>query len=132
VDDNRAIAVPCYAPTHTFVEKLQTISTKYRRLGGSTEFPANFLRHYYDVYCLLGLPEVQDFLRQPAYALRKAERFRSGDEQVIAKNPAFILSDAAERQRFALEWRKTAALYYQGQPKFDELLTRIHHHIKAM
>ena len=132
VDDNRAIAVPCYAPTHTFVEKLQTISTKYRRLGGSTEFPANFLRHYYDVYCLLGLPEVQDFLRQPAYALRKAERFRSGDEQVIAKNPALILSDAAERQRFALEWRKTAALYYQGQPKFDELLTRIHHHIKAM
>jgi len=27
VMDNRAIDVPCYAPTHTFVEKLQTIST---------------------------------------------------------------------------------------------------------
>ena len=28
VFDNRAVGVPCYAPTHTFVEKLQTISTK--------------------------------------------------------------------------------------------------------
>src|SRR3546814_14159979 len=55
--DNRAMAVPCYAPTHTFVEKLQTISTKYRRLDDSKAFPANFLRHYYDVYCLLGLEE---------------------------------------------------------------------------
>lgn len=54
VVDNRATAVPCYAPTHTFVEKLQTISTKYRRLGEMQAFPANFLRHYYDVYCLLG------------------------------------------------------------------------------
>src|SRR3546814_1021820 len=60
--DNRAMAVPCYAPTHTFVEKLQTISTKYRRLDDSKAFPANFLRHYYDVYCLLGLEEVQAFM----------------------------------------------------------------------
>lgn len=30
VTDNRALDVPCYAPTYTFVEKLQTISTKYR------------------------------------------------------------------------------------------------------
>ena len=50
VFDNRAKNVPCYAPTHTFVEKLQTISTKYRRLLKAQAFPANFLRHYYDVY----------------------------------------------------------------------------------
>jgi len=38
VADNRAVDVPCYAPTHTFVEKLQTISTKYRKLGEAQGF----------------------------------------------------------------------------------------------
>lgn len=132
VFDNRAVAVPCYAPTHTFVEKLQTISTKYRRLDEAQAFPGNFLRHYYDVYCLLGLKEVQAFMGENAYRERKAQRFRSGDEQVIARNPAFVLGDSAQRARFALEYRKTQALYYQGQPDFDALVARIHQYIDAM
>ena len=132
VGDNRAVAVPCYAPTHTFVEKLQTISTKYRRLDEAQAFPANFLRHYYDVYCLLGLEEVQAFMRTPAYQARKAQRFRTGDEQAIARNPAFVLADTEQRQRFAQEYRKTAALYYQGQPDFEVLVERIHQHIDVM
>ena len=130
--DNRAIDVLCYAPTHTFVEKLQTISTKYRRLGESQTFPANFLRHYYDVYCLLELEEVQDFMTQPAYQQRKAQRFRKEDELVIRNNPAFLLEDAAQRKRFATEYRKTQALYYQGQPDFEALMARIHQNISAM
>ena len=132
VGDNRAVAVPCYAPTHTFVEKLQTISTKYRRLDETQAFPANFLRHYYDVYCLLGLEEVRTFMNTPAYQERKSQRFRTGDEQVIARNPAFLLADAEQRQRFAQEYRRTAALYYQGQPDFDVLVDRIHQHIELM
>ena len=132
VFDNRAVDVPCYAPTHTFVEKLQTISTKYRRLDETQEFPGNFLRHYYDVYCLLGLEEVQAFMREPAYQERKTQRFRTGDELVIAKNPAFVLDDSVERERFAHEYRKTAALYYQGQPDFEALMARIHQYIDAM
>lgn len=130
--DNRAVAVPCYAPTHTFVEKLQTISTKYRRLDEAREFPANFLRHYYDVYCLLELEEVQSFMREAAYQERKAQRFRSGDELTISRNPAFVLADRAQRERFAREYRKTQALYYNGQPDFDALVARIHRHIDAM
>lgn len=132
VFDNRAVAVCCYAPTHTFVEKLQTISTKFRRLGEAQAFPGNFLRHYYDVYCLLGLEEVQSFMRKPAYRERKAQRFRRGDEQVIARNPAFVLADPAQRALFAREYRKTEALYYQGQPDFDALIARIHRHIEDM
>ena len=132
VGDNRAVAVPCYAPTHTFVEKLQTISTKYRRLDDTQSFPSNFLRHYYDVYCLLGLEEVRTFMNTPAYQERKSQRFRTGDEQVIAHNPAFVLAEAEQRQRFAQEYRRTAALYYQGQPDFDVLLDRIHQHIELM
>ena len=130
--DNRAVDVLCYAPTHTFVEKLQTISTKYRRLGETQTFPGNFLRHYYDVYCLLDLEEVQVFMREPAYQKRKLQRFRSEDELVIAKNPAFVLKDASERKRFAAEYRKTQALYFQGQPDFEAVLARIHEHISAM
>jgi len=130
--DNRAVNVPCYAPTHTFVEKLQTISTKYRRLDASRAFPANFLRHYYDVYCLLGMEEVQGFIGIPAYQQRKIERFRSGDELAISLNPAFVLADAAQCDRFAQEYRKTRALYYQGQPDFDLLLARIREHIHVL
>ena len=85
-----------------------------------------------DVYCLLDLQEVQDFMREPVYPERKAQRFHAGDEQVIAHNQAFILGDAVQRQRFAQEYRKTAALYYQGQPDFDALLARIRQHIEVM
>ena len=132
VIDNRAVDVLCYSPTHTFVEKLQTISTKYSRLPETQKFPCNFLRHYYDVYCLLDLIEVQDFMKEQAYQDRKLERFRSGDELVIAKNPAFTLKNSEQRDLFASEYKKSSALYYQGQPEFDQLLDRIGKHLKSM
>ena len=132
VFDNRATNVPCYAPTHTFVEKLQTISTKYRRLAEAQKFPGNFLRHYYDVYCLLEMQEVQEFMNKPAYQARKQQRFRTGDELVIANNPAFTLTDPAQRDLFAREYKKSSALYYQGQPDFDQLLGRIGKHLNSM
>src|SRR3546814_1106962 len=45
---NRAFDVPCYEPGYTLVEKLQTISTKFRRHLEDGSMPQNFLRHYYD------------------------------------------------------------------------------------
>lgn len=75
---------------------------------------------------------VQAFMRESAYQERKAQRFRSGDEQVIAQNPAFVLADPMQRELFAREYRKTQALYYQGQPDFGVLLARIHQHIGIM
>lgn len=74
----------------------------------------------------------KDFMREPAYEERKAQRFRIGDEQEVARNQAFVLGDAAQRERFALEYRKTQALYYQGQPDFDTLVARIHQYIDVM
>lgn len=130
--DNRAKDVRCYAATHTFVEKLQTISTKYRRIGEALDFPTNFLRHYYDVYCLLSMEEVHAFMNGPEYQNRKIQRFRSGDELVIAKNPAFTLENPGERQLFAREFKKTQALYYQGQPNFEDILNRIQASINLM
>jgi hypothetical protein len=130
--DNRAKEVRCYAATHTFVEKLQTISTKYRRLGETKIFPSNFLRHYYDVYCLLSMEAVQAFMRTPAYQERKIQRFRSGDEIMIARNPAFVLDKPNERELFSQEFKKTKALYYQGQPDFNHILGRIQDSIEIM
>lgn len=132
IQDNRAVDVPCYLPTYTFVEKLQTVSTKYRLQKAGDAFPANFMRHYYDIYSLLTLSEVQEFIGTPAYEARKIQRFRSGDELVAAKNPAFLLEDPDERARFAKEYQKTAALYYNGQPDLDDILSRIHQFIGKM
>ena len=71
-------------------------------------------------------------MKTSAYQERKVQRFRSGDELVIAKNPAFTLSDPVQRDLFAREYRKTSALYYQGQPEFDQLLARIKAHLNSM
>jgi hypothetical protein len=130
--DNRAFGVLCYEPSQTFVEKLQTLSTKYRGLPEMGRLPPNFLRHYYDVYCLLGQSDVLAFIGTPEYEARKRQRFRSADELVIARNPAFVLSDRSQRNAFAVEYARTAALYYQGQPTFEDILLRIHGHIHLL
>lgn len=130
--DNRAVDVLCYLPTYTFVEKLQTVSTKYRLQQSGEAFPANFMRHYYDIYCLLALPEVQEFIGTPAYEARKLQRFRNADEIVASRNPAFLLEDTEERVRFANEYQKTAALYYKGQPDLNDILGRIKRYIEKM
>jgi hypothetical protein len=132
VRDNRALDVLCYEPSHTFVEKLQTLSTKYRGLPETGRLPPNFLRHYYDVYCLLAQPDVLEFVGTQAYEARKRQRFRAADELVIARNPAFVLDDQSRRLVFAAEYARTAALYYQGQPSFEDILARIHAHIERL
>ncbi|MGH9810231.1 MAG: nucleotidyl transferase AbiEii/AbiGii toxin family protein, partial [Terriglobia bacterium] len=65
--DNRAKGVPCYDPGYTFVEKLQTVSTKFRQQQVSKESPVGFMRHYYDIYSLLQRPEVQKFIGTEEY-----------------------------------------------------------------
>jgi hypothetical protein len=67
--DNRAKAVACYDPGYTFVEKLQTVSTKFRLQQATKDRPIDFMRHYYDVYGLLQRPEVQTFIGTEAYRL---------------------------------------------------------------
>lgn len=125
ITDNRAVDVACYEPGYTLVEKLQTISTKFRRLHETGEMPQNFLRHYYDVYCLLGDPDVQRFIGTEGYLAHKDARFPQADEQNLTKNPAFLLADDALRAQFAAAYAVTGALYYREQPSFVSLLERI-------
>ncbi|MFC7050400.1 nucleotidyl transferase AbiEii/AbiGii toxin family protein [Emcibacter nanhaiensis] len=126
VTDNRARGVLCYHPGYTLIEKLQTISTKYRNQQESSRFPRNFMRHYYDVYALLQEPKVQDFIGTEAYHAHKAKRFRTADNPVIDENEAFLLSDPAIWQTYEQEYYKTPRLYYTEQPAFDAILSSIH------
>jgi hypothetical protein len=122
--DNRTKGIPCYDPGYTFVEKLQTISTKYRQQQKDKQFPPNFMRHYYDAYSLLERPEVQAFISTAGYTAHKDRRFRSLDDKKIANNEAFILSDLQTRKTYARAYAKTSALYYGSKPTFEQILER--------
>ncbi|WP_316168743.1 MULTISPECIES: nucleotidyl transferase AbiEii/AbiGii toxin family protein [unclassified Bradyrhizobium] len=123
--DNRAKAVPCYDPGYTFVEKLQTISTKFRKQQADKSDPVGFMRHYYDVYELLQRKEVQDFIGTDAYKEHKERRFRQGDNHDITKNEAFILSEAKTRALYSNAYARSSALYYAGKPSFEKILIEI-------
>lgn len=132
VTDNTACGIKCYRPEYTFVEKLQTVSTKYRQQQESGDFQKNFLRHYYDIYCLLGNPDVQEFIGTEQYTTHKKRRFRQQDEFEIARNKAFLFSDPVIRKQYQVEYEKTADLYYKGLIPFDSILQRIHQHIDRL
>jgi Nucleotidyl transferase AbiEii toxin, Type IV TA system len=120
--DNRAKGVPCYDPRYTFVEKLQTISTKFRQQQVSKESPIDFMRHYYDAYNLLRRNDVQDFIGTEAYKAHKKKRFRPGDNPNITQNQAFILADPATRELYAKAYAESSSLYFGKKPTFDETL----------
>lgn len=125
VIDNRAKAVACYDPGYTLVEKLQTISTKFRRQQETGTFPVNFMRHYYDVYSLLQRSEIQPFIGTGDYQAHKAKRFPKADNPDIAEIQAFILSDPETRAVYERAYAETSALYYKEKPPFGEILKTI-------
>lgn len=127
VIDNRAIGIACYHPGYTFVEKLQTIATKFRQERETGEERQNLMRQYYDVYSLLGHKQVQNFIGSEEYQKHKVVRFPKIDYNVpITENEAFLLTDNALRKRFIERYQLTAKLYYNGQPDFEEMLATIH------
>lgn len=130
--DNRAKEIPCYCPEYTFVEKLQAISTKYRHQQSTQSLPTNFIRHYYDVYQLLGHERVLQFIGTQDYFLHKERRFRSADEKEILKNPAFVLPDHHTRKLYAEEYHKKSSLYFDKQPPFQAILDKLAEHMDML
>jgi len=124
VVDNRAQGIFCYNPEYTFVEKLQTVTTKFRQFKESGRLGRNFLRHYYDIHQLLDLPAVQKFIGTPEYLEHKKKRFRSEIQDLTASG-TFDLSEPEMFAKFEGEYKKTAALYYRGQIPLASILTRI-------
>jgi hypothetical protein len=120
--DNRAKGVACYDPGHTLVEKLQTISTKFRLQQKKKDSPLPIMRHYYDAYSLLQRSDVQKFIGTDAYKAHKRKRFRPSDEPDLTKNEAFFLSAPKMRDAYRKAYEATSALYYAGRPSFDDIL----------
>jgi hypothetical protein len=131
--DNRATEIICYHPGYTLVEKLQTIATKFRNEQTKSSTGVNFMRQYYDVYCLLGNEEVVNFIGTTEYTIHKEKRFPKADLQIpIKENEAFILSSTEIRKAYESRYKKTATLYYQGQPPFEELISRITNYLEIL
>jgi Nucleotidyl transferase AbiEii toxin, Type IV TA system len=120
--DNRAKGIPCYDPRYTFVEKLQTISTRFRQQQLKKSSPVDFMRHYYDAYNLLRRPDVQSFIGTEPYKAHKRKRFRRDDNHDITQNQAFILADPATRKFYAEAYEASKTLYFGKRPTFDEIL----------
>lgn len=123
--DNRAKGVACYDPRYTFVEKLQTISTKFRKQQRTGESPVDFMRHQYDVHNLLQWPEVQAFIGTPEYLAHKRKRIRGSDNPTIAQNQAFVLDDPKTRETYAGANEASTALYFGDKPSFEQILATI-------
>jgi hypothetical protein len=91
-----------------------------------TAVPFNLMRQYYDIYCLLEYPQVQEFIGTEAYMAHKEERFPKQDYAIpLSENEAFLPNDQAQKAEFKKRYEATSALYYKGQPHFDKLLQRI-------
>jgi hypothetical protein len=128
--DNIAKGVCCYHPGYTLVEKLQTIVNKYRKELENTDKPKNFMRQYYDVYCLLNNQEVLNFIGTPEYQTHVKERFRGADKLIpLIDHPALLLPDNGLRKSFEQRYKDSSSLYYEAQPDFDVILAGIKEHI---
>ena len=124
--DNRAKSVACYEAGYTFVEKLQAISTKYRRFKAGKGFPDNFMRHYYDVYCLLQDGGVRAFAETEAFETHRKRRFPAADWNIpLSENSAFLLNASEDFETLKKEYMSKKSLYYQGQPNFEDVMVAI-------
>ena len=131
--DNRAMGILCYDHRYTFVEKLQTIASKFRKEMKTGIAAANYMRQYYDIYSLLGDKSVQSFIGTKEYFRHKELRFSTEDfELPLNRNEAFLLTDTPLREKLQKRYESSKALYYKGQPPFAEVLQRIAEFVDAL
>lgn len=131
--DNRAIEVKCYIPEFTFVEKLQAIATKFRKYKETNNFEKNFIRHYYDLYCLIEIQEIQNFIGTPDYIKRKKERFPKADDPLtLNTNTAFLQLNPTDFALFKKNYELTSSLYYSGQIPLEVILKKIQDHLPKL
>lgn len=84
------------------------------------------MRHYYDVYCLLRDDAVRAFAETDAFEAHRKKRFPKVDYEIpLSENQAFLLSDPEDFEALKKEYVGKRALYYRGQPDFEEVMTAI-------
>lgn len=124
--DNKAYDVKCYHPGYTFVEKLETVLTKFRKFKERDGLSPDFMRHYYDIACLLSDPKVIEFIKTSEYIKHKEYHFSARDKAcLLSKQEALRFEDPEIREIFEKEYKKSYSLYYQGQIPFNEIINKI-------
>ena len=106
--DNRAKAVACYDPGYTLVEKLQTISTKFRRqqeTGNSLSISCATITT--SIACSSALRFRPSSAQTPIRGTKKSDS-GAGDNPNIAANEAFVLSDPQTRETYKAALREPA------------------------
>lgn len=128
VSDNRARGVSCFNPEYTFVDKLQTVSRRYRQhksRGEERDRPREFLRHYYDLYMLLGMDRVTAFIGTPDYDKYKAEKLKGLDAEAFASKKPFTLDEDGTIALFEKEFTSMNTLLLSRGPSFKEVAERL-------
>lgn len=127
--DTRALGVKCFNPEYTFVDKLQTVCRRYRQWRDRNEpekdRPRQFSRHYYDLYMLLAVDRVKQFIGTPAYEKYKAEKIKGADVKEFAARSAFVFPGAAAYKLFEKEFKALDSLLLSPGPSFKEVVDRL-------
>ena len=124
--DNRAMAVECYLPEYTLIEKIDAVTKKHWKFRRDGIPPINYIRHYYDIHCLLKDEKVRAFTHGKTFKLHMSKRTRHpGRVMPLSKNPALLLSNPEEFAIFERSYIAKKVIYYQGQPAFKDVLTTI-------
>jgi hypothetical protein len=131
VMDNRAMAVKCFNPEYTFVDKLQTICKRFRQHRDRNEErdrPRQFLRHYYDLFKLLELERVKTFIGTADYQTYKQKKLRGKDAKEFESRSAFTFPDENLTRLFEKEFESMNSLLLSPGPTFKEVVDRIREH----
>jgi hypothetical protein len=129
VIDNRARGVHCFNPEYSFVDKIQTICRRFRqhrdRRDPLRDKPRHFLRHYYDLYMLLGIERVRAFVGTAEYMAYKGQKLKTGDAGEFTRGEAFSLDDPGRFALFRDEFEFTSLTLSPPKPSFEDVLGRI-------
>jgi hypothetical protein len=129
VMDNRALGVKCFSPEYTFVDKLQTISRRYRLFKERNDAPRKFLRHYYDLYKLLELDRVTVFIGSTEYNAYKDKKLKTKDLEMFNSRKAFNIYYPEIYQLFEKEYLAVTVLFWVlPGPRFKDVIERIRSH----
>lgn len=123
--DNRALKVHCYHPGYTLVEKMEAVCRKHLKFLREGEVAANFMRYYYDIYCLLQDQRALDFIGTEEYLDFKQRSFRERLEQQIPKNEALMLHDQNTYRIFKKAYENKRHIYYHHFIEFSEIIQKI-------
>jgi hypothetical protein len=129
ITDTRALGIPCFNPEYNFVEKLQAVTRRFRQYlglaGKSDVLPRNWIRHYYDLYRLLELDRVKDFLGTLEYRAWKEKTVREPDREMFASKASFNLPDPKFLAHFEAEYEFILGSLYHTRPTFKEVIARL-------